>query len=166
MRSFGDLPGDVRFRPAVREMRAKLEAAEPREKSFKTSPGGIYDIDFLAAFLLSSTASDDKNSSLRDRLWRCAAAGVLEKSDAAILDHAAELLRTVEHEVRVAVGRARRWLPATEHARHVTERLVSEILGRDFPEGLEQEVLRTCAAVRQIFDRVLPDATPSGDAST
>ena len=144
---------DPAFQPAVREMRSKLDAAGVREKSFKTSPGGLYDIDFLAAFLLIQHGVADKNGSLRDRIWRCVAAGLLNKSDAAILDHAAELLRTVEHVVRLAGGRARKWLPATEHASQVTARLVAEILGRKFPEGLEQEILQSFAAVREIFNR-------------
>jgi glutamine synthetase adenylyltransferase len=96
-----------------------------------------------------------KGGTLRDRLWRCADAGVLEKSDAAVLDHAAELLRTVEHVVRIVVGRARKWLPATEHARQVTEKLVGQILGRELSGGLEAELARTCGTVRGIYQHVL-----------
>ena len=98
--------------------------------------------------------AQDKGGSLRDRLWRCVAFGLLEKTDAAQLDHAAELLRTVEHVVRLVVGRARKWLPATEHAARMTETLTSQILGRTFPAGLEAELLKTCAETRKIFDGV------------
>jgi len=143
---------DDTFLRAVREMRTKLENAA--EKSFKTSPGATYDIDFLSSFLLVRHGVG-KQGSLRDRLWRCLASGFLEKADAAALDHAAELLRTVEHVVRLVVGRARKWLPATEHARQVTERLTCQILRREFPQGLEAELARTCSEVRRIYDRVL-----------
>lgn len=85
----------------------------------------------------------EKQGNLRERLWRCAACGLLDKTDAVALDHAAELLRTVEHVVRLVVGRARKWLPATEHALQVTERLCGRILGRAFPEGLDAELLRS-----------------------
>jgi glutamate-ammonia-ligase adenylyltransferase len=145
---------DPAFRPAVGEMRSKLDAADAPEKSFKTSPGAIYDVDFLTAFLLIGHGVADKNGSLRDRIWRCVAAGALDKSDAAILDHAAELLRTVEHVVRLAGGRARKWLPATEHANQVTATLSAEILGCKFSDGLEPQLLQTFAAVREIFNRV------------
>jgi glutamate-ammonia-ligase adenylyltransferase len=145
---------DVTFLPAVREMRTKLESTEA-EKSFKTSPGATYDIDFLTSFLLVKHCVRDKQGSLRDRLWRCVASGLLEKADAAALDHAAELLRTVEHVVRLMVGRARKWLPATEHARQVTEKLTSQILRREFPQGLEAELGQTCSEVRRIYERVL-----------
>jgi glutamine synthetase adenylyltransferase len=151
---FQRFAADPLFSHAVREMRAKLEAAAATEKNFKTSSGGLYDIDFIVALLLIKRGVGDKNGSLRDRIWRCVAAGALSKSDAAILDHAAELLRTVEHVVRLAIGRARKWLPATEHASQVTAKLVAAILGRNFPEGLEKEILRSFDAVREIFNHV------------
>jgi glutamate-ammonia-ligase adenylyltransferase len=146
---------DPTFLRAVREMRIKLQTADGIEKSFKTSAGAIYDIDFLSSYLLVKHGVNHKGGTLRDRLWRCADAGVLEKSDAAVLDHAAELLRTVEHVVRIVVGRARKWLPATEHARQVTEKLVGQILGRELSGGLEAELARTCATVRGIYQHVL-----------
>jgi glutamate-ammonia-ligase adenylyltransferase len=151
---FRRFAADDSFRQAARDMRAKLDAAESSALNFKTSPGGIYDIDFLTAFLLVRHDVSDKSGSLRDRLWRCADAGLLQKADAAALDHAAELLRTVEHVVRLVVGRSRKWLPGTEHAAQVTDRLVSQILRRGFPEGLETELKRTCEHTREIFARV------------
>ena len=96
------LPRIRAFAQAVREMRTKLEAAEMPGNSFKYSPGAIYDIDFITSFLLVKHGVADKQGSLRDRLWRCVSAGLLDKSDAAVLDHAAELLRTVG--ARVAPG--------------------------------------------------------------
>ena|SRR5216117_846852 len=89
------------------------------------------------------------------RLLRCSSSGLLDKADAALLDHAAELFRTVEHVVRLAVGRARKWLPGTEHARRVTEKVSSQILRREFPKGLEVELNETAIAVRKIYDRLL-----------
>ena len=58
---------DDTFPRAVREMRTKLENAA--EKSFKTSPGATYDIDFLSSFLLVRHGVRNKQGSLRDRLW-------------------------------------------------------------------------------------------------
>ena len=150
---FERFAADPAFAYTVREMRTKLEAAEGPDKSFKYSPGAIYDIDFIASFLLVKHGVADKRGSLRDRLWRCVGSGVLDKSDAGVLDHAAELLRTVEHVTRLVVGRAGRWLPATEHGLKVTEKLTGQILGREFPDGLESELDRTFAMVRTIYER-------------
>jgi len=143
------------FLMAVREMRERLQAMEGGEPSFKNSVGAIYDIDFISEYLLIRNGITNKGGSLRDRLWRCVAAGILPKAQAAELDHAAELFRTVEHMVRLTLGRARKWLPATEHARKATQLLTSQILNREFPDGLEQELQQTCARVREIYDCML-----------
>jgi len=146
---------DAGFLAAVCEMRTKLDTADAPEKSFKTAPGAIYDIDFLSGYLLVKHRVPEKGGSQRDRLWRCSASGLLHNSAAAALDHAAELLRTVEHVVRLVVGRANKWLPGSEHARQATERLTAQILGREFPQGLESELEQTCRTVRQIYEKVL-----------
>lgn len=145
---------DPEFLPAIREMRQKVEVADS-ENNFKTSPGGIYDIDFLSGFLLVKNGVTNKNGSLRDRLWRCAGAGLLAKQDAAALDHAGELLRTVDHVVRLLTGRSWRWLAPTEHGRQLTEKLTSEILRCNFKDGLAAELYRTCRKVREIYARVV-----------
>jgi glutamate-ammonia-ligase adenylyltransferase len=152
---FRRFAGDGDFAAAVRQMRQRLEDTSAPEKSIRTSAGALYDSDFLASFLLVKNGIHPKLGTLRDRLWRCSAAGVLDKKDAAILDHAAELCRTVEHVLRLVIGRNTRWLPAAEHARHATEKLTSQILHRDSPDGLEQDLLRTFSRVRSIYDRVV-----------
>lgn len=154
---FERIAADPGFPPAAREMRTRLEATETPGNSFKYSPGAIYDIDFITSFLLVKHAVPDKQGSLRDRLWRCVSAGLLGKSDAAALDHAAELLRTVEHFSRLVVGRAGKWVPATEHGRQITQKLVEQVLGREFPEGLEGELTHTFRKVREIYNRAFED---------
>jgi [glutamine synthetase] adenylyltransferase / [glutamine synthetase]-adenylyl-L-tyrosine phosphorylase len=146
---------DSSFLEAIREMRTKLDSVDRPERSFKSSPGAIYDLDFITGFLLIKHAAPDQQGTLRDRLWRCAEQGLLPRSEAAVLDHAAELLRTVEHVVRLVSGRARKWLPATEHARLITEKLTGQILERQFPNGLAGELDESCRRVREIYHRVL-----------
>jgi [glutamine synthetase] adenylyltransferase / [glutamine synthetase]-adenylyl-L-tyrosine phosphorylase len=151
-RRFAD---DKSFPAAVRQMRKKLEDASAPDKSIRTSPGALYDADFVSSFLLVKHGIRAKLGTLRDRVWRCAAAGVLDKKDAAILDHAGELCRTVEHALRLVVGRNTRWLPAAEHSRQAIEKLTAKILKREFPEGLEQELFATFKNVREIYDRAI-----------
>jgi glutamate-ammonia-ligase adenylyltransferase len=143
------------FLPKIREMRTKLEVAQGCGRNLKTGQGGIYDIDFLTAYLLVKHGIGVKSGTLRDRLWRCHACGILERLDAAALDHAAELLRTVEHVVRLATGRRHPWLPSEEHARETTEKLNSQILNRTFPDGLESELVTSMLKTREIYDRTL-----------
>jgi [glutamine synthetase] adenylyltransferase / [glutamine synthetase]-adenylyl-L-tyrosine phosphorylase len=143
------------FARAVDEMRTRLETADAAGKNLKSSPGAIYDIDFLCSFLLIKHRVPYTAGSLRDRLWRCAGSGLLQNSEAAILDHAAELLRTVDHTVRLVTGRAGKWLPTNEHARSLVERLTARMLAREFPHGLETEIDRECREVRAIYRRIV-----------
>jgi len=147
---FADLPD---FSIAVREMRNKLELADPQ--AFKTRAGGIYDIDFLISFLLIKHGIPDKNGTLRDRLWRLASTGVLDKATVAKLDHAAEFLRTVEHVTRLITGRRLTSLPTTQHALRVAEKITSASLGEKLSENLQQRTGRTNALVREVFEREL-----------
>jgi glutamate-ammonia-ligase adenylyltransferase len=147
--------GDPAFVDAVREMREKIESIES-ESSLKTSAGAVYDIDFLSSFLLVKNRIQEKHGSLRDRLWRCVGAGLLAKSDAALLDHSAELFRTVDHVLRLVTGRASKGLPASRESWNLAERLTSEILQRKFASGLEAELEEKRAEVRAIYMRFFP----------
>jgi len=154
-RLFQRFRSEGNFASAVRQMRQKLQDASAPEKSIRTSAGGLYDTDFISSFLLVKHGIKPKLGTLRDRLWRCSGAGLIARKDAAALDHAAELGRTVEHVLRLVIGRNARWLPAAPHARQASEKLTAEILRQDFPKGLEEELLTTFSNVRQIYDRVL-----------
>jgi glutamate-ammonia-ligase adenylyltransferase len=143
------------FLAKMRTMRAKLESAGGSDRNFTTGAGGVYDIDFLTAYLLVKHAIPIKSGTLRDRLWRCCAFGVLAGSDTAALDHAAELFRTVEHVVRLGTGQKLKWVPLEEHARTGTEKLNAQILNRNFPRGLEHELLEAMETVREIYGRIL-----------
>jgi glutamate-ammonia-ligase adenylyltransferase len=152
---FQRFAGDPAFVNAVREMRDKLESLET-ETSLKTSAGAVYDIDFLSSFLLVKNRVDDKQGSLRDRLWRCSAAGLLAKPDAAVLDHAAELFRTVDHVLRLVLGRPSKGLPASEQSWQTAQRLTAAILQREFASGLEAELEQERGQVRALYTRLLP----------
>jgi [glutamine synthetase] adenylyltransferase / [glutamine synthetase]-adenylyl-L-tyrosine phosphorylase len=143
---------EPRFTCDVREMREKLETADALARNLKTSEGAIYDIDFLCSFLLVKNQVVQTGGTLRNRLWRCAASGLLQNSEAAALDHAAELLRTVDHFVRLVTGRAAKWLPSNEHARSAIQHLSAKVLDREFADGLEAELDRACSQVREIYD--------------
>ena len=146
---------DSEFLPAVREMRTRLEHSEPAAGNFKTGPGAVYDIDFLACYLAVRHELCGPCGNLRERLRRLRERGWLQEPDWATLDGAAELFRTVEHVVRLVVGKARKSLPAAEHGRCAAERLTARLLRREFVGGLEAELARTMAEVRSIYERVV-----------
>ncbi|HTK93990.1 MAG TPA: hypothetical protein VL382_00010, partial [Terriglobales bacterium] len=138
----------------VRAMRAKLEKSDSAA-NFKIAPGRFYDIDFIASYLLVRHGVEETGGNIRERLYRLAERKLLSDADCATLDAAAELLRTLEHVIRLVLGRARKTLPVVEHAREVTERLTARILDRRFPEGLDAELALSAAQVREVYERYL-----------
>jgi glutamate-ammonia-ligase adenylyltransferase len=143
------------FGQAVREMRARLEHSEPAEGNFKTSPGAVYDIDFIACYLAIRQQLAGACGNLRERLRQLQERKLLEQEDCATLDQAAELFRTVEHAVRLVTGKARKSLPGTEQGKHAAEHLSARLLRREFVGGLEAELARTMEKVRGIYERVV-----------
>jgi glutamate-ammonia-ligase adenylyltransferase len=144
------------FAADVRAMRAKLE--KTTEPNFKLAGGGFYDIDFIASHLLVVNQIHDINGNIRERLHGLAERGLLDDSDCATLDAGAELLRTLEHVIRLVVGKARKSVPAGEYARRTVEQLTARIMGRSFPRGLGHEMEQTFRAVREVYDRLVPKA--------
>jgi glutamate-ammonia-ligase adenylyltransferase len=150
MRRFAGNPG---FAAEVRAMRAKLEKTS--EPNFKLAAGGFYDIDFIASYLLVRNQIHDIDGNIRERLHALAEHGLLSDSDCATLDAAAELLRTLEHVIRLVVGKARKSVPAGEYARRTVEQVTARIMGRSFPRGLGHEMEQTFRAVREVYERIV-----------
>jgi glutamate-ammonia-ligase adenylyltransferase len=148
--------GRPEFAAEARAMRAKLEKTESGETNFKRAPGGFYDIDYIVSYLLVRHGIEQTRGSVRERLHGLAGRGLLSDADCATLDAAAELLRTLEHVIRLVLGRARKTLPTAEHARQTSEQLTAKFLGRSFRHGLGPELERTFAQVRGVYERVLP----------
>ena len=144
---------DPSFRNALRLMRRKLEGAG--EVDFKSAAGGLYDLEFVTAYLLIGRPIPLVGTgTMRDRLWRCVDAGLLQRNDAAELDHASELLRSTDHAVRLVTGRSQPWLPPTEHARQMTAKLAGKTLGRDCHESLQGDLDAARRRIREGYNQV------------
>ena len=145
------------FREALQGMRRKLEGSGGAD--FKTAPGGLYDVEFITAYLLIRQPiphiARSGRGTLRDRIWRCVDAGLLGREDAAKLDHAAELLKSADHAVRLVTGRSQPWLPASEHARQMTAALTGKIIGLDRRKSLQGDLDAARDHVRSIYNRIL-----------
>ena len=142
---------DPGFFASIREMRSRLEKQEAGW-NLKTSPGGLYDLDFLAGALAIRGRMRPLCGDLQARLRQLLDAGIVTASDFALLDDAALLLQSLEHAIRLATGRARKELPAAEHAHEAAEKLAGWFAGRPFSEELLRERMAT---VREVFDRLL-----------
>jgi len=175
IRSLPRFAADSAFAEAVRAMRTRLERVDPGGVSaravaprspdiignFKIAPGGFYDVDFIASFLLVRSAAAGASQSwfprgnIRETLAGLSRVGALSQADCDALDRAAELLRATEHVVRLVQGRARKSLPTASHARLTVEKLVAQVLRRELPDGLEIELRRTAQQVRELFNRLV-----------
>jgi glutamate-ammonia-ligase adenylyltransferase len=134
-------------------MRERLAESEP-QANFKTARGGFYDIDFITGYLLVRRHLPFEGGNTRRRLHALALQGALSDEDCATLDYAAELMRAVEHAIRLFFGRASAVLPEVQHGRQVVEQLSARLLGR---ESLDcaQELARIMPQVRKIFEQLV-----------
>jgi glutamine synthetase adenylyltransferase len=136
-------------------MRKRLEQSGGPELNLKFSPGGMYDVDFIAKYLTVRSALGVQTQNIRRRLDGLVAQGALNAALGRELANAGELIRVTEHAIRLATGLSRSTLPVGEHARAATEELVGAFLQRRLPLGLEPELRRTMARTREIYDHLL-----------
>jgi len=117
---FASSPGFVQ---ELRSMRKRI-ADSGATPSFKTGPGGIYDLDFLLGLLEAGGALQATGKQLPQRLEALLERELLSPEQAGDLLHAADLFRRVEHAVRGVEGRSRTWLPESDRLRASVEKIL------------------------------------------
>src|SRR5207302_1260971 len=105
---------DARLRPLGGE--GELVNTPAMLQSYFSS-GGFYDVDFIVAHRFVKHRLALPGANTRERLRHLATHNLLDDADCATLEYAAELLRAVDHVVRLVSGRSRTTLPAAEHLR-------------------------------------------------
>jgi glutamate-ammonia-ligase adenylyltransferase len=145
---------DPQFAAEVREMRARLEKTTEGLDDLKTGPGGLYDIDFLVNMRLVRHGLGNVRGSLRQRLSHLQSHGLLAEDDCRKLQYYTDVLRTVEHAIRLVTGRTRKTLPISGSARAACEQVCAKMLRRDFPEGLAITLRFALVGVREIYNRL------------
>jgi glutamate-ammonia-ligase adenylyltransferase len=147
---------DPNFLAELREMRAKLEKTHADEfDNLKTGPGGLYDIDYIIGALLIRTGRCRLPGNVRQRLQALRDQGLLSEEDFRRLDRHGELLRTVEHVVRLVTGKSRQTLPVAGPLRAVCDDLCARMMQREFPEGVDITLRFALVGVRKIYQRLL-----------
>ena len=141
--------GTPQLIPELRAMRKRI-ADSGGADNFKTSPGGLYDIDFLAGMLEARAALHSAGKQLSGRLEALMGRELLPQAQGGELLHAADLFRCVDHANRVVEGRTRKWLPKSDVLRATVEEIVG---ASDLESVLRAEMRR----VRAIFDSYFRD---------
>ncbi|HEU4593675.1 MAG TPA: hypothetical protein VFS10_00810 [Pyrinomonadaceae bacterium] len=148
------------LRAETRRVRERLERERARRgggsrpTDIKYGPGGMLDVYFAARYLqLRDGLPDetDADRSTRATLERLGAAGSLGVEDAAALVEGYALLRRLDHQLRLLVGRSTR-LPAAPD--HPLVRDLSLRLGYPTPAALTEELAARMSAVRAAYERI------------
>jgi glutamate-ammonia-ligase adenylyltransferase len=141
------------FVPALRHVRERLERSDDPE-NFRTGPGGLYDVDFIAGSLLVRLPDPPRfGGNIGQRLQVLCETGALTPDDCTILSRGAKLLRSTEHAIRLVTGAARKTLPRSGHAKESVEALVRSNMVASEPD-LQSAVRSARAEIRSIFDRL------------
>jgi [glutamine synthetase] adenylyltransferase / [glutamine synthetase]-adenylyl-L-tyrosine phosphorylase len=147
---------DPQFLEAVRDVRARLEKLESEGRNLKTGSGGLYDLDYIIGYLFVRDGIAERRGDMRGSIQLLHNLGLLSAADAAIMDQSAELLRTVEHSIRLVLGKARKTLPASGPSRRAVEELVAASVPQESGHrDLEAVMQRTFLSVREVYCRIL-----------
>ena len=99
-------------------MRGRLETeAFVSPSNTKTAPGGYGDVDFAVTYLrLRHQVVLPPGTNIVRQIGALRSLGLVAEGDAEVLERGAAFLRSVDHAIRLATGRAAEGLP--EHGGH------------------------------------------------
>jgi glutamate-ammonia-ligase adenylyltransferase len=137
----------------VRE-RLEQEKTARRERSIdiKYGAGGMLDVNFATRYLQLRDCVPDEgpDRSTRAMLDNLRAAGSLSEQDYAAMREGYELLRAVDHHLRLIIGRSTR-LPAADHpALRDTARQLNYVTADELTRSLSSHMNR----IRAAYDRI------------
>jgi glutamate-ammonia-ligase adenylyltransferase len=118
----------------------------------KYSAGGMLDVYFAARYLQlrDDVADEGEDRSTLATLERLAASGSLETHDYAALSSGYELLRTVDHDLRLIAGKVAA-LPSSDYP---TYKEIAQRLGFKTTTDLSETLRERMQAIREAYDRI------------
>jgi glutamate-ammonia-ligase adenylyltransferase len=146
-----------RLRAETHRVRDRLEKEKTSRRNagldIKHGPGGMLDVYFAARYLqLRDNVKDDEvDRTTAATLRRLRDAGSLDTRDFAALAEGYALLRTVDHQLRLIVGRSAR-LPLPEHP---ALRDIARRAGFDDAVELMRQLSASMSGIRSAYERVL-----------
>ncbi len=148
----------------TRRMRERLELEKGRRRGtgtldIKYAGGGMLDVYFAVRYLQlrDDVADEGDNRSTQSTLERLEASGSLETSEYEALSHGYELLRTVDHQQRLILGKTAA-LPSTDHPAF---REIAKKVGIASAAEFSGTLTERMQAIRQAYDRT----TTSGETT-
>lgn len=128
----------------------------------KFAAGGMLDVYFATRYLqLRDDVSDEgEDRSTTTTLKRLKSMGSLDEQDFAALSSGYVLLRSVDHHVRLILGRQAR-LPATDHP---ALQDIAKHLGFASAEALHQSLAEKMRGIREAYDRITDEDFQARDS--
>ena len=145
------------LRGETRRVRDRLEKEKASRHNaglnIKHGRGGMLDVYFAARYLQlrDGVQDDEEDRPTRATLQRLRDAGPLNQQAFVALDKGYALLRSVDHQLRLIVGRSAR-LPLPEHPAF---RDIARRLGYDDAAGLEQDLRAHMISIRSAYERIM-----------
>jgi glutamate-ammonia-ligase adenylyltransferase len=132
--------------------RGSLSVGGPHALDIKYSPGGMLDVYFATRYLQlrHDVADEGEDRSTLATLARLEADGSLETRDYEALSRGYELLRSVDHHLRLIVGKVAS-LPSTDYP---VFKEIAVRLGFEAPAGLGETLRERMQAIRAAYDRI------------
>ncbi|HVQ36132.1 MAG TPA: hypothetical protein VMS31_01275, partial [Pyrinomonadaceae bacterium] len=154
----------VGLRQETRRVRELLEREKGKrgrtgpnsEIDIKYSAGGMLDVYFGARYLQlrDDVADEGEDRSTQATLERLAATGSLDGDDYDALSTGYELLRSVDHQLRLIAGKVAT-LPSSDHP---TFREIAKKLNCESTKELTETLFERMQAIRESFDRLTGDS--------
>lgn len=149
---------DLNFlRRESRAMRIRLEETHGkrigREIDIKFSSGGLLDVYFVVRYLQLSegNAVPEQTRSTSGKLEAFHQAGVLSPDDFAALHDGHAFLSTVDHNIRLIIGRSSKF----PRANHVALNTIAERMDLSSPDELLTDLAIHRMNIRNAFDKIL-----------
>jgi len=145
------------LRAATAHLRDRLEREKTARRGgdldIKHGSGGMLDVYFAVRYLqLRDQVKDDyQDRTTTETLRRLRSAGSLSETDFVALTDGYALLRSVDHQLRLIVGRSAR-LPAPEHPGF---RDIARRLGYDDGAALTRELATRRAGIRGAYENIM-----------
>ena len=121
--------------------------------NIKHGAGGMLDVYFAVRYLQlrDNVPDDDRDRTTSATLRRLRASGSLGEADFLALDEGYTLLRSIDHQLRLILGRSAR-LPLPEHPAF---RDLARRLNGVAAAVLSQDLLRRMTGIRKAYDRIV-----------
>jgi len=145
------------LRAETRRVRDRLEKERATRRNsgldIKHGTGGMLDVYFAARYLQlrDNVPDDEEDRTTRATLRRLLGAGALERADFQALDEGYALLRSVDHQLRLILGRSA-WLPLEEHPAF---RDIARRLAYDDASALTRELSAKMLGIRGAYERIV-----------